>query len=93
MLARKDRAVHDVRSPKVHGPEQVEVGGAGDDLFLPAVACDCQPPREHVKQLMGSAHSFRLSAGAIIVDDESDDLPRVLAVDKITSELLNSMIT
>ena len=42
---------------------------------------------------MGSAHSFRLSAGAIIVDDESDDLPRDLAVDTITSELLNSMIT
>ena len=80
MLARKDRAVHDVRSPKVHGPEQVEVGGAGDDLFLPAVAGD-QPPREHVKQLMGSAHSFRLSAGAIIVDDESDDLPQDLVVD------------
>ena len=80
-------------SSKVHFFEHVEVSGASNNLLFTAVAGDPQPPREHVKQLTGSAHSFRLSAGAIIVDDESDDLPRDLAVDTITSELLNSMIT
>ena len=65
-------AVMKARPPSV--VEHVEVGGAGNNLLLTAVAGDPQPPRELVKQLVSPAYSLWLSAGADVIVDESYNL-------------------
>ena len=56
--ARKNRAVYDFRSSKIHFFEHAEIGGAGDNLPLAAVADNPQFGRFLVKQLEGLTYSL-----------------------------------
>jgi len=78
---REDDTMDDFCSAEVHAREHLGVCGAGDHRSLPAVAGHPQLRRLPVKPSVCLLHSLWVATGADVVDDESRDLVRDLAVD------------